>query len=133
MLRRLMVHKWAPIALLVVVLMAGITIASPHSWADSVSEACAGAGLQVGADGNCGGGGSLNGVFKAVINVLSAVVGVVAVIMMIVGGFRYVTSGGEANAVSAAKKTIIYALVGLVVVAMAQVIVHFVIHTATGG
>lgn len=133
MVKKLVAHKWLSAGLLVLAIAVAFSVGAPHGWADSVSEACQGAGLSTGPDGSCTGGGSLDGVFKAVVNVLSAVVGVVAVIMMIVGGFRYITSGGEANAVSAAKKTVIYALVGLVVVAMAQIIVHFVIRTATGG
>lgn len=74
---------------------------------------------------------------NTVINIFSLVVGVIAVIMIIVGGLRYITSGGDSGKVSAAKTTIIYALVGLVIVALAQLIVHFVLSTAnnvvTGG
>lgn len=71
---------------------------------------------------------SLNHVIKAVIDVLSVVIGIAAVIMIMVGGFRYITAGGDANSVSGAKNTIIYAIVGLVVVAMAQFIVQFVVE-----
>jgi Type IV secretion system pilin len=66
-----------------------------------------------------------------VIDILSLVVGVVAVIMIIVGGLRYITSGGESGSVTGAKNTILYAVVGLIVVAMAQVIVRFVVSRAT--
>lgn len=71
--------------------------------------------------------GSLNDLLAKAINIFSLVVGVIAVVMIIVGGLRYITSGGDANKVGAAKTTIIYALVGLVVVALAQLIVHFVL------
>ena len=47
--------------------------------------------------------------------------------MIVIGGFRYVISSGNDQAVSGAKNTIIFALVGLVIVALAQFIVHFVI------
>jgi len=53
------------------------------------------------------------------------------VIMIIVGGFRYITSGGESGNVSGAKNTLIYAIVGLVIVALAQIIVHYVLNTAS--
>lgn len=83
------------------------------------------------------GEGTLNDLLAKVINIFSAVVGVIAVLMIIVGGLRYITSGGDSGKVSAAKTTIIYALVGLVVVALAQLIVHFVLNQAnaivTGG
>lgn len=71
-----------------------------------------------------------NNTIKTIINILTAVVGVLAVIMIIIAGFRYVTSGGSDEAVKGAKNTILYAIIGLVVVALAQIIVHFVIHTA---
>lgn len=65
---------------------------------------------------------------KNIINVFSAIVGAVSVIMIIVGGFRYVTSGGDANNISGAKNTVLYAVVGLIIVAFAQVIVQFVLQ-----
>ncbi len=73
----------------------------------------------------------INNIIKTVINIFSLVVGVVAVIMIIVGGFRYITSGGDSNNVSGAKNTIIYAIIGLVVVALAQFIVQFVLNKVT--
>jgi hypothetical protein len=72
-------------------------------------------------------GNSLNNILTLVVNIFSLIVGVVAVIMIIIGGLRYITSGGESGNVSTAKNTIIYAIVGLVVVALAQFIVHFVL------
>jgi hypothetical protein len=48
--------------------------------------------------------------------------------MIIIGGFRYITAGGDSNNVSAAKNTIIYAIIGLVIVAFAQIIVQFVLN-----
>jgi hypothetical protein len=44
-----------------------------------------------------------------------------------VGGLKYITSQGDPNATATAKNTILYAAIGLVVVALAQVIVRFVI------
>ena len=73
-------------------------------------------------------GTSITDLVKTIINVLSALAGAAAVIMLIVGGFRYVTSAGSETAVTGAKKTILYALVGLVVVAVAQIVVHFVLN-----
>ena len=59
------------------------------------------------------------------------VVGIAAVVMIIIGGLRYVTSNGDSGQVGNAKNTILYAVVGLVVVALAQVIVRFVVAKAT--
>lgn len=66
-----------------------------------------------------------------VVNIFSILVGVVSIIMLIYGGFRYITSGGESGRVGNAKNTIIYAIIGLIIVAIAQVIVHFVLTQAS--
>ena len=66
------------------------------------------------------------------VNIMSAVVGIVAVIMIIFGGFRYVTSGGNDTGVTSAKNTILYAIIGLVIVAMSQILVHFTIKSISG-
>ena len=68
---------------------------------------------------------------KKIINILSVIVGIVAVIMIIIGGFRYITSGGSSEKVTAAKNTLLYAIIGLVIVALAQVIVRFVLTKTT--
>jgi uncharacterized membrane protein len=66
-----------------------------------------------------------------VVNIFSWIVGIVSVIMIIFGGFKYITSGGDSNGVTSAKNTILFAIVGLVIVALAQVIVKFVIGTVS--
>jgi uncharacterized membrane protein len=73
----------------------------------------------------------IDSTIKSVINILSVVVGIVAVIMIIVGGFRYITSAGDSTKVTSAKNTILYAIIGLIIVAMAQLIVRFVLFHTT--
>lgn len=75
----------------------------------------------------------INDLITTVINIFSIVVGVVAVIMIIIGGLKYITSSGDSNNVTSAKNTILYAIIGLVVVALAQFIVKFVLQKATAG
>lgn len=70
---------------------------------------------------------TFNNVIRRIINIFSIVVGAVSVIMIIIGGFRYIISGGDSTGVSGAKNTILYALVGLVIVLFAQVLVRFVV------
>ena len=80
-----------------------------------------------------GGTGNVNGLAnfaKTAVNVMSLVVGVLAVLMIIYGGLRYVTSGGSSEGVGNAKNIIIYAIIGLIIVALAQAIVHFVLNAA---
>ena len=94
------------------------------------SNLCAGASASLSSGTDCSGSsatGHLNNIIKFVINIFSLIVGIVSVIMIIVGGLKYITSGGEASNISGAKNTIIYAIVGLVIVALAQFIVHFVL------
>jgi len=75
--------------------------------------------------------GRINNIIHLVINLFSLIVGAVSIIMIIYGGFKYITSGGNDSSVSGAKNTIVYALIGLVIVALAQVIVRFVLAKAT--
>jgi hypothetical protein len=60
-------------------------------------------------------------------NTLLLVIGVVAVIMLIVGGFRYIFSQGDESAVKGAKDTILFAIIGIVVALLSYAIVNFVI------
>jgi hypothetical protein len=64
---------------------------------------------------------------KTVVNVILFILGAVAVIMIVIGGVRYTTSGGDAGSVSGAKNTILYAVVGLIVAILAYAIVNFVL------
>ncbi len=68
----------------------------------------------------------VGGPAKTATNLLSLVVGGASVIMIILGGFKFITSGGNADKTKAATKTITYALVGLAVVVLAQFLVRFV-------
>ncbi len=66
-------------------------------------------------------------IVTTIVNIFSVIVGIVAVIMIIWGGFKYITSGGDSGNITSAKNTIIYAIIGLVIVALAQFLVQFVL------
>lgn len=68
-----------------------------------------------------------SGVFRQVTNTILYIVGIVAVIMLIIGGIRYVVSGGDSKKVTDAKNTVLYAIIGLVICFLAFAIVNFVI------
>lgn len=68
---------------------------------------------------------------KNIINILLMIAGIIAVIMIIIGGIRYATSNGDSNSVTAAKNTIMYAVVGLVIAIFAYAIVNFVLTQIT--
>ena len=77
--------------------------------------------------------GSLQDYIKAIINAALLLAGVVAVAYLIIGGYKYVTSSGNAEAVEAAKTTILNAIIGLVIIFAAYVIVDFVYRIITDG
>lgn len=104
---------------------------SAYDISGAKSAACAGIGDTTGGSCSADSGSTFDSIISTVINVFSIIVGIVAVIMLIVSGFKFITSGGESNSVASAKKGIIYAIIGLVVVALAQFIVHFVLNTAS--
>ena len=67
------------------------------------------------------------GLFQTIASLLIFIVGAVAVIMLIIGGLRYVLSAGEAKNVTAAKDTILYAIIGIVVALLSFALVQFVV------
>jgi hypothetical protein len=69
----------------------------------------------------------LNAQLTNVTNTLLLAIGFVSVVMLIIGGFRYVLSNGNEKSVTGAKDTILYAIVGLVVALLAFAIVNFVL------
>ena len=70
-----------------------------------------------------------SGVFSEISSVLLFIVGAIAVIMIVIGGLRYVVSGGDATQVQAARNTILYALVGIIIAILAYAAVNFVINS----
>jgi hypothetical protein len=106
------------------------------SFADTTfqSDACSGLHQLDGTQG-CGtssGDNAVSNLASTVVTILSILIGAVSIIVILYAGFKYVTSGGDSNRVSSAKTTLIYAFVGLIIAALAQVIVHWVLNTAVG-
>jgi hypothetical protein len=66
-------------------------------------------------------------VWNRILTTLTYVIGAISVLMIIIGGIRYVTSNGDQNQITSAKNTILYAVIGLVVAILAYAIVSFVI------
>ena len=73
-----------------------------------------------------------SGIFTTITNLLLFVIGAIAVIMIVIGGLRYVLSGGNSSSISAAKNTILYAVIGLVVALLAYAVIHFVLSSFAG-
>lgn len=112
-------------ALTIALLIGVVSFAAP-AFAVDTTAACE--GVQA-TGGTCTGGeGEIKGIINTVVDILSIIVGAVSVIMIIIGGLRYITSAGDSSNVQAAKNTILYAIVGLVIVIFAQAIVAFVVN-----
>jgi hypothetical protein len=75
--------------------------------------------------------GGADGTFVSVMNVFLGICGAIAVLMIAIGGIKYIMSMGEAGATKRAKDTILYAFIGLFVVLLAGAIVNFVIGKIT--
>ena len=124
----------------VFVVAAPLALAPSVSAADIQNSLCSGAStLQVSTapasecQNTTGEGVSkFNKLLTEIINVFSVIVGIVAVLMIVYAGFRYITSSGADAKVKDAKNTVLYAIIGLVIVALAQLIVKFVLNKATG-
>lgn len=117
--------------LLAAVLLVPVVVsATVFAQANIQGSLCDGANLEVGSTAGCDPQGTtdkVNSTIALVINIFSVVVGVVAVIMIIIGGLKYITSSGDSNNITSAKNTILYAIIGLVVVALSQFVVKFVL------
>lgn len=87
----------------------------------------------IAAGGRCSPGGTnskgiLGGLVGNIVSILIWSVGVIAIIVLLLGAYRYTTSAGDANKLKGAKDTIIYALIGIAVAVLAQVIVNITVN-----
>lgn len=98
----------------------------------SKDAACAGLGAAGESCDSQNASSSVTNLLRTVISLLSWVVGIVSIIMMIVGGLKYITSNGDSNAITSAKNTVTYALIGVVIAALSQVLVQFVLNRTSG-
>jgi len=89
------------------------------------SNACQGIAAVGG--GSCGSQEGVKGLLKNVTSILLFVIGAISIIMIIVGGIKYVTSAGDQSQLTSAKNTILYAIVGLVIASASYAIVVFVV------
>lgn len=64
---------------------------------------------------------------NTVLSIVFVTIGALAVLMIVIGGVRYITSQGEPTKMAEAKNMILYALIGLVIAALAGAIVNFVL------
>lgn len=68
----------------------------------------------------------LQTIFGNVVRSLLGFAGIVLFVLLIVGGFKYITSGGDPKALEGAKKTLTYAIGGLIVILLSYLILVFI-------
>lgn len=68
----------------------------------------------------------LEGVFENVIVIILGLAGIILFIMLLSGGFKYITAGGDPKGMEGAKKTLTYAIGGIVVVALSYLILNLI-------
>lgn len=95
-------------------------------------------GLQTGGlQGMFGVGGltssqSLPELIANVIRLMLLFAGAIAVVFVIIGGYQYLTSGGNEEQAEKGKKTLINAIIGVVVVVLAYVIINVIVNLVSG-
>ncbi len=82
------------------------------------------------------GGGDVRQTAARIINVALSFLGIISVIIVLVGGFKYMISGGEEKKTTEAKNLIVSGIIGLAIILSAWAITRFVVSsllTATNG
>jgi hypothetical protein len=111
-----------------VALVSSPALAAPVPPEQSACEGSGGTWTGTWPNGSCTQGPrTVAGTIKSVGNVLIFLTGAIAVLMIIIGGVRYVVSGGDQGSISGAKNTILYAVIGLIVAVAAYAIVNLVL------
>jgi len=67
------------------------------------------------------------GILVKAVQIVITIVGIASVVMVVIGGFKYVLSNGDAGQIASAKSTILYALIGMVIAGLSSAIISFVI------
>jgi hypothetical protein len=79
-----------------------------------------------------GGQGSFRQLALTIVNFFLTFLGLIAVVMIIYGGFLYVTAAGNQEKIESAKKIIMYAVIGIVVILLSFAIVNTILSAGTG-
>ena len=121
-----MIHRLKFFILSVVMAIVTVSSLSPMVLAvDPVNSVQNGVNAAGGSSSQ--GDSTLKGKIKTVVDILLFLLGAIAVIMIVVGGLRYVLSSGDASQITSAKNTILYAVIGVIVALLAYAIVNWVI------
>lgn len=116
--------------LILMTVLASISFLAVPSMAYAISTAdvCSGVNFADGGGCNDDAESDVQGIIKLAIQIMQMIVGIISVFVLITAGLNYINSGGDSGKTKIAKDRILYAAIGLVVVALAQVIVSFVLN-----
>lgn len=120
-------------SLLLVTSCVAIGLPASRAYADDpLAEACSSAGAS--ASPNCAKINQTdnplvgsNGLLTKITKIIAVIAGFAGVLMVILGGFNYITSAGDAQKAKKSRDMIVGALIGLVIVVLAQFIITFVL------
>lgn len=99
-------------------------VAMPTVGAVDIYQGCTGTETNA----LCGSkGDDANKFIKTLVDTLLFILGAISVLVIIIAGIMYATSGGEAANIKRAKDMLMYAIIGLVVALLAYAIVNFVL------
>lgn len=79
-----------------------------------------------------GEGTTTNILIGRIINALLGIVGSIALLMFVYGGFMWLTSGGAEDKIKKGKETLVWASLGLVIIFSAYALLNFVLTRALG-
>jgi len=67
--------------------------------------------------------GNLNQVFASVLSKVLTLLGMVAVVMLVVGGYKFLMAGADKDAATKARNTVTYVVLGLILAVSAWMII----------
>lgn len=73
----------------------------------------------------------LEAIFSNMVSVILGLAGIVLFLLLVIGGFRYITSGGDPKKVEQARNTLTYAIAGILVIALSFLVLR-IIQELTG-
>ena len=121
-----MIKKYFAALAIAIVTAIGFMAPASVSAAGVFDQACKGSSSVV-CQQKSGADKKINGFVENLVQILFFAIGTIAVIMIIIGGIKYVTSNGDSAQVTSAKNTVLYSVVGLIVALLAYAIVNFVL------
>lgn len=121
------------VAITLLLPLTAVVVSPRASAVDIFQNSCAGSSTDICKEIPQHGTPGKNPIIKIIgvaIAIVGAIVGIAAVFVLIIGGFKLITANGDSQGVARARSSVIYALVGVVISVLAEGIVAFVLSKA---